>query len=246
MVFGGLVASNVNGTNFQKSQSTLDAERILSFAYNFFFQRVATVSELDPELPFNVRIIKLIQGRDIIHSRLLFKNPVRVQTGTSILFVNNVLIQGPPELYNHIDVMETPHTFTTNKNPNLLSTLGTRHNKACFVKWLMLNWKNKPPVPSEEMEDLKSNLMKVDTGFAPLSTEIFDKYFLVENESFLTFEQLRKFVLNLSDNRSIKLYDLIKFLKSKGAVNYRMIIDNKRVRVLKGIKLKQTQSLMIN
>ena len=64
--------------------------------------------------------------------------------------------------------------------------------------------------------------------------------------NFLTFEQLRKFVLNLSDNRSIKLYDLIKFLKSKGAVNYRMIIDNKRVRVLKGIKLKQTQSLMIN
>ena len=91
----------------------------------------------------------MIQGMESVFSRNLYEKPIKVPTSTSMLFVNNNLVLGPKEIYDHIEVIETPKVFKfkgledkykdteDNKNSSLINQLTTHKGKCCFVVLLM-------------------------------------------------------------------------------------------------------------
>ena len=257
--FENQIASHINGGHIQKTKINMELERAMAFCQDFYYRRLATFSEFSKEIPFNEKIVKMIQGMESVFSRNLYEKPIKVPTSTSMLFVNNNLVLGPKEIYDHIEVIETPKVFKfkgledkykdteDNKDSSLINQLTTHKGKCCFVVLLMKYWSNHPIKPTASMKNLKENLIISDIGYAKVMN--FHEFFVIDPNNYITFSSLQTWLsiykknmeMNESEKdeknsaRKITLYDTIKLIKANGGINKRIVVDNKRIRVIWGV-----------
>ena len=250
-LLGDICLSDLN-SNYFTSMKVADNERAHDWASRLYTQRIITVSELDDSRLLNGRLIKKIQGRDIIWARALYSDPKQVQTGSCLIIVNNSVAQpSSPDVLDKFAFIETPNVFKQvdtiepqgNFKPIDIS-LEERVKEVPFkVGFLKLIFKNYSTIKREPTPLMK----EFQEVVAPNTTEVSVSAWVSKNLSFsdkFTNVLPSSELLDLINKHKkegathINLYVVSKYLKSKG-------ITTIRSRSVSGVQFRGYQYVMI-
>ena len=134
-----------------------------------YYKRLSTFSELNQESVVDSRILKKIQGRDIVTSRQMYKNPCKIPMGSSIMIVNNGVVKvSEYDLMEKFEIIETPYRFVTSKdsledgekraNQTIEFELDSLEWRCAFIRMCFNMFGTTIVPPTENMIELKSNV----------------------------------------------------------------------------------------
>jgi hypothetical protein len=150
-LFGPIVNYGLSSNHFTIGGPISEPERQVNFMKNFYFERLACVSEFDERDQLSSKKVKVPQGREYVYTREIFETSKSIVIGTSLLFVNNNVIRADKlALYDHISLLEAPFHFTESKdeiekNPKFFKEIITdldyvltkKNYQVAFLKLLM-------------------------------------------------------------------------------------------------------------